>query len=347
MASRLKVATSLPAITTIRARGIVASAAALLAAAAFSWVGTSPNELPAQAAERQRRFVAGVTVRAAAVSANGAARIGEGEEKKICRLLDASGICVVEGFLPASALRYLGLLAESVWVTRGNVVYGRVHSNLMDAPEREATENLVLGLLPLVDRFFATGAVARERFRWEGSDGSAQQQQQQQRGWYLSQLQLVDALPGCTSQFWHVDNTARGLTIIIPLVPTTATNGPTELFPLSHCAWLPHPTATLGIGHSEATVATTSVAIRNIASGFILAPVEWMPIRATVGAGAAIIYDSRTLHRGRANSSNGRRPALVLRYDLLATPPPGIGPVATSAVRIAGQVVERCGATKV
>ena len=38
-----------------------------------------------------------------------------------------------------------------------------------------------------------------------------------------------------------------------------------------------------------------------------------------VPAGTALIYDSRTIHRGLANPSKASRPVLVFRYDYPAT----------------------------
>ena len=44
---------------------------------------------------------------------------------------------------------------------------------------------------------------------------------------------------------------------------------------------------------------------------------------ACVPAGTALVYDSRTIHRGLANPSKASRPVLVYRYDYPDTPPPG------------------------
>ena len=79
----------------------------------------------------------------------------------------------------------------------------------------------------------------------------------------------------------------------------------------------------------------------SIVTGAAATPAEWLPLRASVDAGAAIVYDSRTLHRGRANLAAQRRPALVLRYDRLGTPPPGVGIGSTALLRIGGLAAER------
>jgi hypothetical protein len=45
----------------------------------------------------------------------------------------------------------------------------------------------------------------------------------------MTQLQLLDSVPGSADQFWHCDNTAQGLTFVIALEDVAEASGPTEL----------------------------------------------------------------------------------------------------------------------
>ena len=338
-------------------RGAAKVAAAVGVVGTGTWVATAPPDaLPHRAGVRQRCVIAQATLTphaaaadartATAGAAGTAAASGSGSAERpallltgsqveeACALVDSGGICVVEKVLSADAIRWLDSAAAVQWTAgRGQPLYGRVHADLMAAPEKEHAEKLCAELLPLVESFFSDdSATARSRPRADETNPNGV------RRWYLSQLQFVDAMPGCTSQFWHVDNTKRGLTILLPLVETTEGNGPTELFPASHLIWKGSAV--------DGPAASAGSALGGMLSGMMSAasPQDRGPVRATVGAGAAIIYDSRTMHRGRANVTGQRRPALVLRYDLLATPPPGIGVAGTTAVRVAGQLAERiCG----
>jgi hypothetical protein len=56
----------------------------------------------------------------------------------------------------------------------------------------------------------------------------------------------------------------------------------------------------------------------------------------------ALVYDSRTLHRGLANTSNEARPVLILRYDREATPPPGVRLSGTVLIRVLVSVYRKC-----
>eukprot|EP01043_Picozoa_sp_COSAG02_P015163 COSAG02_NODE_639_length_19078_cov_9.380262_15_plen_362_part_00 len=332
--------------------------------AAGGWVAWSyaskPSDLPSRkASSRQRRVLAETTLprpaanlssskpdRAKVGAAGGGARaclLDRSQLDGVRSRIDSIGICVVEDVLSAETQKHLDRVAAGVWQTRGKLVYGRVHSDLMDAPERQAVEQLCEGLIPLVEEFFSSGENGRHTSRSEQNESKGT------RCWYLSQLQFVDAMPGCASQFWHCDNTARGLTFLIPLVPTTAENGPTELFPSSHRIWQSSASDANDGGGEEppgsdelGSPAATGAAMKSFLNLISTAQLQDVaPVRAMVGPGAAIIYDSRTLHRGRTNLTSARRPALVLRYDMLSTPPPGMGAVATSMVRVVGDIAER------
>jgi hypothetical protein len=189
--------------------------------------------------------------------------------------------------------------------------HGRLHVNLMrlSHAERAWYENLAKPLAPLVDEYFGPGEMVPE----------------------LSQLQFVHSAEGSSSQIFHVDNTAKSLTILIPLVDITPSNGPTELilgthaiFPSNHTSIWPWSWPLL-----FSSAAGLSFAV------------------ACCPCGGAIIYDSRTIHRGLGNGSAGvisepsgvsqsapmPRPVLILRYDRRETPAPGVRLAGTLLIR--------------
>jgi hypothetical protein len=181
----------------------------------------------------------------------------------------------------------------------------------------------------------------------------------------LSQLQLLDSEENSSNQFWHSDNVKPGLTVLIPLVDMTATNGPTQLLPGSHRL----------IASADGTGALAAMAVSQWASALLI---SWVgggggggggggssppPVRALCAANDAVVYDSRTLHRGLGNYSGsssdsgggaaqppqppqGRpsavaaaapppqsRPVLILRFDRQETPPPGVRLLGTLLIR--------------
>ena len=241
---------------------------------------------------------------------------------------------------------------------------GRVHVSLfgVKAPETAYLERLALPLGGLLDAFFAP---------LDAEDGGRMRRRGGRR-YYLSQLQLLDSRPGSENQIFHVDNARRGITILIPLVDVGMGNGPTELYPRSHRLFPDKGDAGVGAeaeagaeagAEAEAGNGETGVregmAIGAAGAGgrgsrgeegggglFPCSPsrvLEYLrtaserPIpgvlRGCCPAGAALLYDSRTLHRGGANPSTEPRPCLILRYDPDDAPPPGIGVVGTFVVR--------------
>ena len=104
----------------------------------------------------------------------------------------------------------------------------------------------------------------------------------------------MTALPRSASQAWHWDNRTRGITIIVPLVDFTKTNGATQLLVGSHDMTWPL------LLQQGAQVAECP-------------------------AGGIAAFDSRTYHRGLGNETNEARPALILCYDRKVSPPPGCG----------------------
>lgn len=148
---------------------------------------------------------------------------------------------------------------------------------------------------------------------------------------YRSDLQLLVSLPQSKDQFFHQDNRRQGLTVLIPLVEVTLDIGPTQLLPRSH-----HLTA--GTGEQITSMDCS------IMSGLL--KVEGS-IRACVPAGSAVIYDSRTLHRGLANKEvDLSRPVLVFRYDYDSTPPPGHTATSTILFRLLGIILCAVGELK-
>jgi len=139
----------------------------------------------------------------------------------------------------------------------------------------------------------------------------------------VSQLQLIDSRPGCQGQIFHVDNTCKGLTVMIPLCDMGPKNGPTVLLAQSHQMF---PDFSLGrlrrfIFEDSSSSGSSKVIV------------------AECKAGDALIYDSRTIHRGSSNLSDQSRPVLIVRVDYLESPPPGIGAAGTLGVNVMGNLL--------
>jgi len=135
-------------------------------------------------------------------------------------------------------------------------------------------------------------------------------------------IQFLVSLPQSRDQFYHQDNRRQGLTLLVPLVDVTLDNGPTQLVPGSH-----HLTAGPGdqVTHTDCHILECVQRVQGT-------------IRACVPAGTAVIYDSRTLHRGLANDDCQSRPVLVFRYDYKDTPAPGHTVTSTNIFRVLGRV---------
>merc|ERR1711971_186894 len=134
-----------------------------------------------------------------------------------------------------------------------------------------------------------------------------------------SDLQLLFSMPNSGDQIFHQDNSAPGLTVLVPLVDMNLDNGPTQLLPRSH-------------------LIDVSLADRLKDSSAALP--------ACVPAGTALIYDRRTIHRGLVNPSKASRPVLVFRYDHPTTPPPGHTPLSTILYSCLGAVLCAIGEAK-
>ncbi|CAE8629366.1 unnamed protein product [Polarella glacialis] len=139
---------------------------------------------------------------------------------------------------------------------------------------------------------------------------------------FLSECQLLVSDPGAVSQMWHRDNLQPGLTLLLPLTDVEDEVGPTQLLPGTH-----H----LASGFLQGLPAAAAALRR---SGGALAAAPLRP-------GDALIYDARLLHRGLGNSSYSRcRVVLVLRLDVLDSPPPGASIAQTTAGRIFGSALQ-------
>jgi len=141
----------------------------------------------------------------------------------------------------------------------------------------------------------------------------------------LSQLQLLVSAPESVDQFFHQDNARKGLTILIPLEDVAMDMGPTQLLPGTHLL----SEAYAGERRWDRSMldATRQAVGRSLQAG---------PLRASLKAGTAVVYDGRVLHRGLANRSQIPRPVLVYRYDLFEYPPPQAGILRTTAMRFFG-----------
>jgi ectoine hydroxylase-related dioxygenase (phytanoyl-CoA dioxygenase family) len=122
-------------------------------------------------------------------------------------------------------------------------------------------------------------------------------------GWRLLGRSVVMSLPGAAEQQWHVDGAhvdvathrpCHVLNVFFPLVDITPENGPTEVRPGSHYL------------------------SRDLAKMMLLAKLRKTlraPLSPLVPAGSALVFDYRTLHRGRANTTASEsRPVLVLTF---------------------------------
>lgn len=113
---------------------------------------------------------------------------------------------------------------------------------------------------------------------------------------------LVLSLPGAKDQGWHVDGghvslsqhlPCHCLNVFIPLVDVSPEDGPTELRTASH-----HLTRDLKKMYLAAFLSKRL--------GAVSAP--------CLSRGDALLFDYRTLHRGRENTSSRRRPILVYTF---------------------------------
>mmetsp|Transcript_10790 Transcript_10790/g.23826 ORF Transcript_10790/g.23826 Transcript_10790/m.23826 type:complete len:493 (-) Transcript_10790:15-1493(-) len=126
---------------------------------------------------------------------------------------------------------------------------------------------------------------------------------------FVSEIQLIISDPCAEDQFWHVDNTKRGITCFIPLTDVSKELGATEVLPGSHYLF-----------NDQLPITTRISKCVNAYFG------AGGPCEAHMPAGDCLIYDARTVHRGLANLSLTKaRAALVFRFDFDDCEPPGHG----------------------
>lgn len=158
----------------------------------------------------------------------------------------------------------------------------------------------------------------------------------------MTQLQLLDSKAQSQVQFWHVDNTSRGLTFVVALEDIHEEHGPTELMTSTQTMHAPTD-GEFQINHCCTTVTQALACTRGSSDGH---QGEDQPLKivrvqkATLAKKEAFVFDSRTWHRGGANMSDTSRPVLIIRYDLSDCTPPGMGVVGTSLIRFVGWLIE-------
>ena len=200
---------------------------------------------------------------------------------------------------------------------------GRFHSSLLRSKKAEAIAvrtrveaSMLPRLTPVLDAFFGPGVL-----------------------YTLSELQLLRTTPGCDAQQFHVDNAARGITLIVALSDVTQAHGPTRLLRGSHEA----------VFDAQGRYC--------IASDALYAGKNISTVDGVMPAGAGILFDARTLHRGLGNETHGacsdvyatsERPAraedrlvLVLRWDRRGRRPPGVNPLTVGLMKLLGRRLER------
>mmetsp|Transcript_25143 Transcript_25143/g.49067 ORF Transcript_25143/g.49067 Transcript_25143/m.49067 type:complete len:300 (-) Transcript_25143:166-1065(-) len=182
---------------------------------------------------------------------------------------------------------------------------GRYHRTKFDETTTEALEDFEHNWMDMVKRYMGDDALI-----------------------YRSQLQLLMSEPGSATQLFHQDNKRKGITMIIPLVDVTLDMGPTHLLPGTHLLTQARHDGDATFGNKLAQI------IRGL--GTLCGQGG---IRGELKAGTAIVYDSRTLHRGLKNRSANGRPVLVYRYDLREYPPPQAGILHTTWMRVVGYVL--------
>lgn len=184
---------------------------------------------------------------------------------------------------------------------------GRRHFSLRGRLLEDVVRQVQAGAMPLV---------------WEHLDRvAAASSLPPRRRPYVSEVQLIISDPCAEDQFWHVDNTAPGLTLFVPLTDVPVEMGPTLFLPGSHHLFQQE----LGRFTRVRSFLASTLASDGVAVG-------------AMGPGDALVYDSRIVHRGAANRKYNRtRVALIFRYDFER--PPGMGPVGTQIMSWAGNAL--------
>ncbi|CEL93097.1 unnamed protein product [Vitrella brassicaformis CCMP3155] len=139
----------------------------------------------------------------------------------------------------------------------------------------------------------------------------------------VSQLQLLIADPMAENQFWHIDNWSPGITVVLALCNIRHKNGPTEVLPASHRLF---PSDKRSAFEQIREIFQFHGRVQSIGG----------PVEGELQEGDVLLYDSRTLHRGKANDTWVTRPVLIYRYDFEAFPPPGQSMIGARVSQIVG-----------
>lgn len=195
------------------------------------------------------------------------------------------------------------LLQKDPNVAMGRYTFGRLHCLLRGSPDFEPQAAAVhAAVAPLVHAFFREAEAQGSRV-------------------FLSEAQLIVADPIADAQSWHLDAAAGGpaLSVFLPLAPVSQDRGPQELLPGTHALHKQELSVRERCRRCLAALCATHGAVSSSSPAPSGSPRDW-------AAGDALVLDGRLLHRGLANDSLGAPiPLLVLRYDLVDTPPPGCG----------------------
>ena len=132
----------------------------------------------------------------------------------------------------------------------------------------------------------------------------------------IDTISHVTSLPGAPSQHWHRDtarmlsngvlSSAHCLTLFVPTRDVKLKHGPTELLLGSHLACDPRERLPISVPDQAGASWTFEEECPHV--------VAHRPWKATASAGAAIIVDSRLLHRGGPNRSRRNRPQLYITF---------------------------------
>lgn len=140
----------------------------------------------------------------------------------------------------------------------------------------------------------------------------------------LDTVSHVTSLPRAPSQHWHRDTVrqlhkgsdesalanAHCVTLFLPLIDVEIENGPTELLLGSHLSCSASESRKISVPDGGGSWDFENECAHTVTR----------PYKATAEAGAAILFDSRILHRGGANRSERRRPQIYVTWAQQASP---------------------------
>lgn len=183
---------------------------------------------------------------------------------------------------------------------------GRKHYLLRGRLLEEVVSKVQAGALPVI---------------WEHLASASASASSSKRCPYISEIQMVVTEPGALGQFWHTDNAFKGITLVVPITPMPEEMGPISFFPGSHHLF------DSGLSYGARLQGCASSLLRS--NGVAVAAMD---------AGDALLYDSRTIHRGELNRRYDRTGiTLIFRYDF--DRPPGYGAMGTVVTSWAGSAL--------